>query len=128
MISEDTIEAYNTRLTVDVSNIDKLTPAQRDTVKSYGSQAEALIKNRDLAMFIHHYKFLLTDATAEITQHTEEANATRIAIANNLAGLNGFVDSLKRAVYYKNKILAWEQQPQNPQSKNEIKRVFDPNQ
>jgi hypothetical protein len=127
MISEDAIDAYNTRLTVDVSNIDKLTPSQRDTVKAYGSQAEALIKNRDLAQFIHHYKFQLTDVSAEITAHTPEANATRIAIANNLSGINGFVDSLKRAVYYKNKIIAWEQQPQNPQSKNEIKRVFDPN-
>ena len=54
MISEDAIEAYNTRLTVDTSNVRKLTPGQRDAVKTYGSQAEALFKNLDLAMFIHH--------------------------------------------------------------------------
>lgn len=128
MISEDAIEAYNTRLTVDVANIDKLTPAQRDAVKQYGSQAEALIKNRDLAMFIHHYKFLLSDVQGEITNHTAEANAERIAIANNLSGINGFVASLKRAVYYKNKVVAWEQQPQQTRSKNELKQVFNPNQ
>ena len=29
MISEDAVEAYNTRLTVDTSNLKKLTPAQR---------------------------------------------------------------------------------------------------
>lgn len=126
MISEDAIEAYNTRLTVDVSNISRLTPAQRDAVKSYGSQAEALIKNRDLAQFIHHFKFTLIDIQSEITAHTPEANAERIAIANQSAGITGFVNSLKRAVYYKNKVLAWEQQPSQDQ-KSELKQVFNPN-
>ena len=46
MISEEAIEAYNSRLTVDVSSVDKLTPSQRDAVKTYGSQAEALLKSR----------------------------------------------------------------------------------
>ena len=111
MISEDAIEAYNTRLTVDTSNIKKLSPSQRDVVKSYGSQAEALIKNRELAMFIHHYKFEVTDALANLTGHTDSDNATRIALANNLSGIDGFVTSLKRAIYHKNKIVAYEQQP-----------------
>jgi len=111
MISEDAIEAYSTRLTVDTSNIKRLTPAQRDTVKNYGSQAEALLKNRELAMFIHHYKFEVTDALANLTGHTNEDNTTRIALANNLSGVDGFVTSLKRAIYHKNKIVAHEQQP-----------------
>ncbi len=127
MISEEAIEAYNTRLTVDVTSIERLTPAQRDTVKSYGSQAEALLKSRDLGQFIHHYKFLLSDVQSEITAHTAEANAERVAIANQLAGVTGFVNSLKRAVYYKNKIIAWEQSPQQSREKNELKQVFDPN-
>jgi len=112
MISEDAVEAYNTRLTIDTSNIKKLTPSQRDAVKSYGSQAEALLKNRDLAMFIHHYKFEISDALANLTGHSPEDNATRIALANNLSGIDGFVTSLKRAIYHKNKIIAVEQQPQ----------------
>ena len=112
MISEEAIEAYNTRLTVDVSSIKKLTPAQRDTVKSYGSQAEALLKNRDLAQFVHHYKFEITDALVNLTGHSADDNAVRIALANNLSGIDGFVTSLKRAVYHKNKIVAYEQQPQ----------------
>lgn len=127
MISEDAIEAFNTRLTVDVSNIQRLTPSQRDAVKSYGSQAEALIKNRDLAQFIHHFKFQMGDIQSEITAHTPEANAERVAIANQLAGITGFVNSLKRAVYYKNKVIAYEQTPQVNQ-KSELKQVFDPNQ
>lgn len=127
MISEETIEAYNTRLTVDVTNCERLTPAQRDAVKTYGSQAEALLKNRDLGQFIHHYRFLLADIQSEITTHTAEANAERVAIANQLSGLTGFVNSLKRAVYYRNKVVAWEQTPVNTTQKSELKQVFDPN-
>jgi hypothetical protein len=127
MISEEAIEAYNTRLTVDVSSIQKLSPAQRDTVKSYGSQAEALLKNRDLAQFIHHYKFMLADIQSELTAHTAEANSERVSIANQLTGITGFVNSLKRAVYYKNKIVAWEQTPHTRNQKTELKQVFDPN-
>jgi hypothetical protein len=111
MISEEAVEAYNTRLTVDVNNIKKLTPGQRDTVKHYGSQAEALLKNRDLAMFVHHYKFEITDSLANLTGHTPDDNSSRIALANNLAGVDGFVTSLKRAIYYKNKVVQFEQQP-----------------
>ena len=127
MISEEAIEAYNTRLTVDVSSVNKLTPSQRDAVKTYGSQAEALLKNRDLGQFIHHYKFLLADIQSELSAHTAEANSERIAIANQLVGITGFVNSLKRAVYYKNKVVAWEQTPHTSDQKNELKQVFDPN-
>lgn len=125
MISEEAIEAYNTRLTVDVSQVSQLTASQRDTVKSYGSQAEALLKNRDLAQFIHHYKFMLADIQSEMGSHSPDANSERIAIANQLAGISGFVNSLKRAVYYKNKVLTWEQNPRDEQ-KDKIKQVFDP--
>jgi len=111
MITEEAIEAYNSRLTVDTSNIKKLTPSQRDTVKSYGSQAEALLKNRDFAMFVHHYKFEISDALANLTGHSPDDNAARVALANNLSGIDGFVTSLKRAVYHKNKVLQIEQQP-----------------
>ena len=127
MISEEAIEAYGTRLTVDVTSIERLTPGQRDTVKNYGSQAEALLKSRDLGQFVHHYKFMLADAQSELTAHTAEANSERVAIANQLAGVTGFVNSLKRAVYYKNKVIAWEQNPVTINQKSELKQVFDPN-
>ena len=104
-----------------------MTPAQRDTVKGYGSQAEALLKNRDLAQFIHHYKFMLADTQSELSAHTAEANCERVAIANQLVGITGFVNSLKRAVYYKNKVIAWEQNPAKVNQKTELKQVFDPN-
>ena len=112
MISEEAVEAYNTRLTVDTSNVKRLTPAQRDTVKHYGSQAEALLKSRELAMFIHHYKFEISDTLANLTGHAPDDNSTRIALANNLSGIDGFVTSLKRAIYHKNKIVQFEQTPE----------------
>ena len=114
MISEDAVEAYNTRLTVDVNNVKRLTPAQRDQIKHYGSQAEALLKNRDLAMFVHHYKFEITDVLANLSGHSDSDNATRIALANNLSGIDGFVTSLKRAIYHRNKITKSESEPEVP--------------
>jgi hypothetical protein len=108
MIESETVESFNTRLTVDTSNLKRLTPSQRDQVKHYGSQAEALLKNRELAMFVHHYRFELNDSMIGITSHTEDDNRTRVAYANYLSGIDGFVTSLKRAVYQKNKVVTFE--------------------
>lgn len=111
MIETETVESFNTRLTIDTSNLKRLTPGQRDQVKHYGSQAESLLKSRELAMFVHHYKFELSDSLINITGHTQDDNQTRIAQANYLSGIDGFVTSLKRAVYHKNKVLAFEKEP-----------------
>jgi len=108
MISEEAVEAYNRRLTIDTSNPKKLTPSQRDAVKQYGSLAEALMKNRDLAMFIHHFKFEVNDAMTNIRTHTAEANAERIALANQLSGIDSFINTLKSAVYKKNVLVKTE--------------------
>jgi hypothetical protein len=104
MISEDTLEAYNSRLTVDVSQLSKLTASQKDQVRNYGSQAEALLKNRELALFVHHFKFSLADDLASIRSHSLDDNTRRIALSNELAGIDNFVNSLKKAVYLKNRI------------------------
>jgi hypothetical protein len=113
MISEDAVDAYNKRLTIDTSNPKKLTPSQRDAVKTYGSLAETLLTNRDLAMFVHHFKFEVNDAMANIRTHTEEANAERVALANQLSGIDSFVNTLKSAVYKKNVLLRSENTDQN---------------
>jgi len=104
MINEDSIEFFNNRLTVNASNINKLTPAQSDRVRHYGSQAEALLKNKDLAMFVHHYKFEVLDNLSSIRGHTPEDNMQRVAFSNELAGIESFITSLKRAVYLKDKL------------------------
>jgi hypothetical protein len=108
MIETETVESFNTRLTVDTTNLKRLTVSQRDQVKHYGSQAEALIKNRDLAMFVHHHKFELADQLASITGYSDTDNQQRIAIAHQLTGLDQWVNSLRRAVYQKNRIMTWE--------------------
>jgi hypothetical protein len=111
MIEKDTVDFYNSRLTVDLSQPSKLTTSQKDQVKHYGSLAEALMKNRDLAMFVHHFKFSLADELAGIRSHTPDDNARRIAVSNELAGIDNFVSSLKRAVYLKNRIVSTNEVP-----------------
>lgn len=108
MIDDATVDAYNTRLTVDLNNYKKFTPAQRDQVKKYGSDAEALLKHRELALFVHHFKFSLSDVLLTINSHSDEANAHRVAVANQLTGIDAFIGSLKRAVLMRNRIIEWE--------------------
>ena len=103
MINENSIEHFNTRLTFDYKTKD-LSPTQVDKVRTYGSQAENLIKNKDFAMFVHHFKFEVADQLAGVRGHTPEDNALRIALSNELAGIDNFVNTLKRAVYYKSKV------------------------
>jgi len=104
MIDDNSVEFFNSRLTLDYTNITKLTPSQKDKIRSYGSQAENLLKNRDFAMFVHHYKFELADSLANIRGHQPEDNAERVALSNQLAGIDSFVNSLKKAVYIRNKV------------------------
>ena len=111
MISPDTIEAFNSRLTVNLNSIKTMKPADLDRVKNLGSQAEALLKNRELAMFVHQFKFELADALTAITGHTEEDNNRRVAYSNQLAGIEGFIQSLHRAVYMKNKVVTQQTEP-----------------
>jgi hypothetical protein len=104
MINENSIEFYNTRLTVDYTNISKLSPQQKDRIRNYGGQAEALLKNKDLAMFIHHFKFELADNLSGIRGFTADDNQQRVAVSHELGAIDSFVNSLKRAVYLKNKL------------------------
>jgi hypothetical protein len=106
MINDNTVEFYNSRLNIDLSSIKNLKPEQLDRVRHYGSQAENLLKNKDLAMFIHHYKFEVTDALCNITGHTADDNALRVALSNQLIGIDSFVSSLKRAAYLKSRIVS----------------------
>jgi hypothetical protein len=108
MINENTVDFYNSRLTYDLSQLKNLTVSQKDRVKSYGSQAENLLKNKDFAMFVHHFKFQLADELAGIRAHSLDDNTQRIAISNQLVGIDEFVNSLKRAVYYKNRLIQAE--------------------
>ena len=105
MIEQETIQAFNSRLNVDLNNIKKMTPSQLDAVKTYGSQAETLLKNRDLALFIHHFKFEVADTLSSISSHLPEDNARRVALSNELRGIDQFVATLQRAMYMKNRVV-----------------------
>jgi len=113
MIDDATVEAFNTRFTVDLNNYKKFSAAQRDQVKKYGSDAEALLKNRELALFVHHFKFDLADSLISITGHTPDDNARRVAVANQLTGMDAFIANLKRAVLIRNRVIEWEARPQD---------------
>jgi hypothetical protein len=104
MINDNSIEFFNNRLTVDLSNIKKLSPAQQDKVRHYGSLAERLLKDKDFAMFVHHFKFELADNLSNIRGHTADDDKQRVALCNELAGIDSFITSLKRAVYLKSKL------------------------
>jgi hypothetical protein len=106
MIENDVVEAFNRRLTVDLNSIKTMTPGQLDRVKELGSQAENLLRNKDFAYFIHTFKFERVDVLSEINNHTQEGNAERIALSNQLAGIDEFVKSLKRAVYFRNRVVS----------------------
>jgi len=113
MINEEVVEHYNNRLTYTPSS--KLTPSQKDQIKHYGSQAEELITNKALAMFIHHYRFEINDALVNITTHTQEANTQRIALANHLSGLDGFISCLKTAIFNRDKLVSQDSAMLNKQ-------------
>ena len=120
MISNDAIEAFNTRLTVNVNTIKSMKPSELDKVKSVGSQAEALLKNRELAVFVHQFKFEVLDAITAITGYTEEDNNRRVALSNQLSGIDGFIASLQRAVHYKNRAVTLQNEPAYTKKGNEV--------
>ena len=111
MLTQDAIDAFNTRLTVNLNNIKTMTASELDRVKSHGSTAEALLKNRDLALFIHQHKFDVVDQLTQITGHTVDDNSRRIAFSNQLAGIDSFVATLQRAVYLKNRVVTQQTEP-----------------
>ena len=106
MIDDTVVEAFNRRLTVDLNTIKTMTPSQLDRVKELGSQAENLLRNKDFAYFVHTFKFERADILAEIAGHAQDDNSTRVAISNQLAGIDEFVKSLKRAIYFKNRVVS----------------------
>lgn len=125
MITQEAIEAYNTRITANINNLSKLTVAQQDAVKAQGSRAEALLKNHDLVQFIHQYRFDVADQLAAITAHDADSNARRIALSNYLSGMDQFVASLQRAVYMKNRVVSEQEGPRSAPSA-QTKEVYRP--
>lgn len=124
MIQAEAIEAYNNRIraTQDLRNI---TPAQADLIKNHGSRADALLKNHDLVQFIHQFRFEVCDVIAGITQHDADSNARRIALSNQLSGIDAFVATLQRAVYHKNRVVSEQEGPVST-PRDATKEIYKP--
>jgi hypothetical protein len=120
MLTEEAVEAFNSRINVNINNIKTMSAGQQDQVKAAGSRAEALLKNRDFALFVHQYKFELNDEVSAILNHGPDDNNRRIAIANRLSGIDGFVASLQRAVYYKDRVVKQQTAPAHNPKEGEV--------
>jgi hypothetical protein len=56
----------------------------------------------------------LCDALSEIAGHTDTDDRKRVAISNQIAGVDGFVALLQRAVYFKNRVVNLQQGAVDP--------------
>jgi len=113
MIDQEVIDAFNARPKVDLNSIKKMTPSQLDKVKVWGTQAENLLTNREFAMFVHQFKFEMIDIIGDIRSHTEQDNIARIAMTNQLAGIESFIAMLRRAKHMKDRVVT-QQRPEEP--------------
>ena len=111
MINQEVIDAFNARLNINPNSIKTLTVEQQDQVKTRGDQAAALLKNKDLAMFIHQLKFDWCDQLAMIKGHTDEDNNRRVSIGNKIAAIDDFITLLKTVVFTKASVVKANQPP-----------------
>jgi hypothetical protein len=111
IIDEELTAAFNAKPKIDINKIKTMTPGQLDAIKTYGSGAENLLANKDFALFVHHFKFDLADELSGINGHSADDNCKRVALAHNIAGIDKFVSSLQRAVYYKNRAVSIQTAP-----------------
>ena len=105
MLNDSFVDAFNSRIAVNVNSLKTMTTEQLDRVKGLGNQAEGLLKNRDLALFVHMTRIELLEQQSALRGHTEESNNHRVAISNQLAGLDSFIDTLKTAVSNRNLVV-----------------------
>ena len=113
MIDDNLIfEAFNNRL-VSLTDLKKMTPAQLDRVKAVGTAAENLLKNKDFVLFVRQFQLESIDGLTDLKSHTVDDNAQRIAVSNQLGGMDNFISLLKRQVYLKNKVVESQTHQQN---------------
>jgi nitrate/nitrite-specific signal transduction histidine kinase len=115
IIDQELTQAFNAKPKVNINNIKDMTAGQLDAVKVYGSAAENLLLNRDFALFVHHFKFDMAAELTAIKSHSPDDNAHRVSIAHYIAGIDKFVESLQRAVYYKSRAVSQQSPTQETQ-------------
>jgi hypothetical protein len=68
------------------------------------------------------------DQLSAIRGYTEEDNTRRVALSNQLAGIDSFIAGLQRAVYMKNRVVSPQPEgpAKDPSHYNPAKEVFKP--
>ena len=112
LFNDDIIEAFSNRL-VSLTDLKKMGPSQLDRVKAIGTAAENLLKNKDFVLFVRQFQLESVDALTELKSHSVDDNAQRIAVSNQLSGIDNFIGLLKRQVYLKNRVVENQSQQQN---------------
>jgi len=105
MIEQDIVDAFSNKMAVNINDVKKLTPAQADRVKSIGTAAENILRNRDFILFVRQFQLETMDMMTEIRTHTEQDNSARVAFANQLSGIDSFIAVLKRARQLKDRVV-----------------------
>lgn len=103
MLTDLQIMAHNSR--VSSINLNKMSVDEQTRAVQHGGTAERLLADQDLAKFIMSVKLDIMDELGGLSLHTEDGNNKRIALANQISGLDRLADSLKSAVVTKNRIL-----------------------
>jgi hypothetical protein len=114
MIEQDVVDAFSNKMAASLTDIKKMTPVQLDRVKTIGSSAENLLTNRDFVLFVRQFQLETMDALTEIKTHSEEDNSHRVALTNQLAGIDSFIAVLKRAQYMKNRVVTQQTASEEP--------------
>lgn len=99
MLTPEAIAAFNGRLT-DLHRLEHFSPVMRQRVIDWAQRASELLQNPDFAQFVHQYKFELCDQLSTISQYTADAERQRLHLAQQIAGIQGFVDMLHTAVHH----------------------------
>ena len=121
MIQDDIVEAFNNRLTANITNIKNMTPSQLDRVKTIGTSAENLLKNKDFVLFVRQFQLETGDALVDIKGHSADSNSERVALSNQLNGIDSFISLLRRQAYLKNHVVNLQNKAANPDIESEGK-------
>jgi len=109
MIEQDIVDAFSNKMAANINDIKSMSPAQLDRIKAIGTSAENLLTNRDFILFFRQHQLETMDVLSEIKGHTQEDNNLRVALSNQLAGVEGLIQVLKRAKYLKNRVVTQQQ-------------------
>ena len=110
MIEQDVVDAFSNKMAANLNDLKRMTPSQLDRVKTIGSNAENILANREFVLFVRQFQLEIMDALTDIKGHTTDDNNLRIALTNQLNGIDGFIQVLKKAKYMKNKVVTQQQQ------------------